>query len=59
MARITIPKRAERKGKSPFLLDKPTSVLPIIPTAMYTNELFNKSDKAVKRLKDDRVGVFQ
>lgn len=48
-----------RKAKSHFFLEKPTSDLPNIPTALHTRELFKKSDQAVERLKNQRNGIFQ
>ncbi len=43
------------RRKSPFILSKDQSSLPHIPTALYTQELFDKSDEVVNDLKNRRL----
>ena len=47
--------RMRKKNQSPLIVKKSTSSLPHVPTALYTRELFEKSDEVVNHLKYNKT----
>lgn len=49
-------KRGRAKSRSPFLMEKTAQTIPQTTPSLYTIDLFERTNKAVKRLKDSRYG---
>ncbi|CRK83212.1 hypothetical protein [Neobacillus massiliamazoniensis] len=53
---VSVDERRSGRVKSPFLREKTTRTTPRTSPSLYTKELFKRSDEAVGRLKNSRLG---
>jgi hypothetical protein len=57
---VSSPKEGRRaKSKSPFLLENTTRTAPHTSQSLYIRELFERSDKAVDQLKNNRGRLYR
>ncbi|WHY89901.1 hypothetical protein QNK12_19700 [Neobacillus cucumis] len=55
-AEADVSRRRKGRARSPFLMERTAQTVPQTSPSLYTRDLFERSNKAVERLRDSRYG---